>query len=596
MPFDDLAMSMQSPAVPQAAKALLDRLESRLVISYSAASSPPVSLKHLASPPRRSRKAPPTTSRAVSTRAATAAAKRPAAGSGASRSPGVVLCAYMIVAHPSAVLSGQGEGERQHMESAAIFVRELELLTKMVLGNGGQGRFRAQLAGFDKAWCAYFYRFVAWKVKDARVLEEDLVRAACKLELSMMQTCKVAAADGRPPSDLTLTHDMKAIRPQVADDQKLLREKVRQLSGAAGAERMDSAISDARSKFFEAKKNGSPVPTPIANVSTPLSVDSSPSGGTSPAKQPTENERMVNEMLHQDRGDFGGRSDGAATAEKDFQKKVREAMEKAFWDLVTESLRGDEPDYSQLVSLVKEVRDSLHELAPKELKEEIVEHIDLEILSQVLGSGSQDAQHLGQILQYSLATVRKLSAAAKEDEMNKSHDKLLSELSASSEAGDNGSSSSSSFVISVVKGLRFVLEEIKELRSEVSKARIQMVMQPIVRGSTGVEYLQKAFADRYGPPADAPASLRPSDSAIVLGVEERRGTGMERTFRLSFSCAIISRPGSCPRSGAPSRSRSSSRATTIFFTSTCSRRFWPARVQGRKARQAGKDRPAAACR
>ena len=212
----------------------------------------------------------------------------------------------------------------------------------MVLGDGSQGRFRAQLAGFDKAWCAYLYRFVAWKVKDARVLEEDLVRAACKLELSMMQTCKVVAADGQPPSDLT--DDMKAIRQQVADDQKLLREKVRQLSGGAGVARMDSAISGARSKFLEAKKNGSPVATPVANVSTPLSVDSSsPSGGTSPAKQPTENEQMVNEMLHQDGGDFAGRSDGAATttAEKDFQKKVREAMEKAFWDLVTESLRGD---------------------------------------------------------------------------------------------------------------------------------------------------------------------------------------------------------------------------------------------------------------
>ena len=53
MPFDDLATSMQSPspAVLQAAKALLDRLETRLVISHSA---PPVEnidhlLKHLAS-------------------------------------------------------------------------------------------------------------------------------------------------------------------------------------------------------------------------------------------------------------------------------------------------------------------------------------------------------------------------------------------------------------------------------------------------------------------------------------------------------------------------------------------------------------------
>jgi hypothetical protein len=40
----------------------------------------------------------------------------------------------------------------------------------------------------------------------------------------------------------------------------------------------------------------------------------------------------------------------------------------------------------------------------------------------------------------------------------------------------------------------------------VSKARIQL-MQPIIKGSAGVEYMQKAFADRYGPPANASASL-----------------------------------------------------------------------------------------
>ncbi|KAJ4965334.1 hypothetical protein NE237_017183 [Protea cynaroides] len=40
-------------------------------------------------------------------------------------------------------------------------------------------------------WCYFLYCFVVWKIKDARSLEEDLVRAACKLELSMMQTCKM---------------------------------------------------------------------------------------------------------------------------------------------------------------------------------------------------------------------------------------------------------------------------------------------------------------------------------------------------------------------------------------------------------------------
>jgi len=539
MPFEKLAMSMESPMVLQSTKALLDRLEKRLVISQSVASSSVENvdhlLKRLGSPPRR--KAP--LSREGKTRAVV---KRSAKSSEAnSRLPRyslrVVLCAYMILAHPSAVLSGQGERERQLIESAANFIKEFELLIKTILDGPGQSsdvtgqrKFRIQLANFDKAWCTYLYRFVVWKVKDARLLEEDLVRAACKLELSMMQTCKLTA-DGHSPNNLT--HDMKAIQKQVTDDQKLLREKVQHLSGDAGLERMDSALLDTRSKFFEAKENGSPLAAPVANVSTPLSINSSvkvplsevnessrtnavgtssvvrslfgasSSVGSSPAKQPTENEQMVNEMLHEDASAFAGRSDSASTVEEEFQKKVRETMEKAFWDMVTNSMRGERPDYSQLINLVKEVRDSLHDLAPKEWKEKILENIDLEILSQVLGSGSQDAQYLGQILQYSLDMVRQLSAAAKEDEMKKNHDKLLSELSTNSEVNDNGINS---FAIAVIKGLRFILEEIKELQAEVSKARVQM-MQQIIKESAGVEYLQKAFADRYGPPENASASL-----------------------------------------------------------------------------------------
>lgn len=65
------------------------------------------------------------------------------------------------------------------------------------------------------------------------------------------------------------------------------------------------------------------------------------------------------------------------------QEKVRETMEKAFWDVVVDSLRGDMPDYSYLVQLVKEVRDTLYEMVPKGWKEEIINNIDLEILLQV---------------------------------------------------------------------------------------------------------------------------------------------------------------------------------------------------------------------
>jgi len=50
-----------------------------------------------------------------------------------------------------------------------------------------------------------------WKVKGARALEEDLVRAACKLELSMMQTCTVTANE----ETVGLAHDIKSVQKQV---------------------------------------------------------------------------------------------------------------------------------------------------------------------------------------------------------------------------------------------------------------------------------------------------------------------------------------------------------------------------------------------
>lgn len=72
------------------------------------------------------------------------------------------------------------------------------------------------------------------------------------------------------------------------EDQRLLREKVLNISGGAGIERMDNAISDTRNKYFEAKENGSPVgspimqsvaPSPIALTSASSSVGGSNKGG-----------------------------------------------------------------------------------------------------------------------------------------------------------------------------------------------------------------------------------------------------------------------------------------------------------------------------
>ncbi|CAD6244136.1 unnamed protein product [Miscanthus lutarioriparius] len=368
MPFEELALCIESPAVLQTTKALLDCLESRFAFPQSSSSSEPENidhlLKHLGSPKRRF--LPSNVGRSKATM------KKAVGNYDSSKlsrySQRIALCAYMILGHPKSVLSGQDgacilspsvlddatPGCSSYDESSCI-VADLK-------------KFRTQLVAFDKAWCAYLCHFVAWKAKDAKSLEDDLIRAACKLELSMIQTCKTT---NEGESD-NLGGDLKAIRKQVAEDQKLLRERIQHLGSEAG---------------YESSKGGKLM------------------SNAAPEKMPTENEQIVNEILHDIHGSFADISDGTGTVESDFKVKVKETMEKAFWDAVADSMRGDMPDYGYLA-----------------------------------------------------------------------------------------------------------------LKAEVSRARIQL-LEPMIKGPGGVEYLQKSFADRYGSPCDALASL-PSTARWISSLKD----------------------------------------------------------------------------
>lgn len=66
-----------------------------------------------------------------------------------------------------------------------------------------------------------------------------------------------------------------------------------------------------------------------------------------------------------------------------FQVNVKEIMEKAFWDTVMESMKEGTPDLGQMMGLVREIQDELIELAPQSWRQEIIESINLDILSQV---------------------------------------------------------------------------------------------------------------------------------------------------------------------------------------------------------------------
>ncbi|KAH6811675.1 hypothetical protein C2S51_025437 [Perilla frutescens var. frutescens] len=557
MPFEQFALLIQSPKTIYTAKALLDRLEIRHRLFRHAANPSGLDdidhlLKRVASPKRMqaSRKSILSRKQKETPPIRQAAKTTPHLSRYQVR---IVLCAYMILGHPDAVISGQGERETALVNSAEKFVEEFDLLIKIMLNGPLQipdkesdhltltrRTFRSQLAAFDSAWCSFLNSFVVWKAKDARSLEEDLVRAACRLELSMIQTCKMTPDGGSAP----LSHDMKAIQKQVSEDQKLLREKVQHLSGDAGIERMENAISDTRTKFFEARENRSPItpltpiilsPNPAPSSSSLGSSDEASNLAVASRKQSSvvrslfkdevgakevsssllnhstlpvsrgssdmENARIVNEYVHGTRPAF---TDSFSDAGEDqIMANIKETMEKAFWDGIIESVRQEEPNYSRVVELMGEVRDEICAMAPHTWRQEIIEAIDLEILTQVLNSGKLDISYFGKILDYALVTLRKLSAPAYEDELNKKHQNFMKDLAETFWAGK---SSENSHIVALIKGLQFALEQIKELKQEISKARIRM-LEPILKGPEALYYLGRAFTNRYGLPTNARIAL-----------------------------------------------------------------------------------------
>ncbi|XP_059459896.1 uncharacterized protein LOC132189258 isoform X2 [Corylus avellana] len=557
MPFEQLALQIESDTTIQVVKALLDRLESRYMISRAVRSSPSSLenidhlLKRVASPIRKGN----TSTERKGSKAFDSSKELARSPVKLSRYPvRVVLCAYMILGFLDTVISGNGVHEAALAESAAKFTHDFELLIKIILEGATQNAeekttipcqitFRSQLEAFDKAWCSYLYHFVVWKVKDAKSLEEDLVRAACQLELSMMQTCKPIPEKG----------DNGAILKLVTEDRELLRTKVQHLSGNAGLERMECALSDMRSRFLKAKDSGSSSASPFPSSSSsclPKSPDGSlasvpgernnlaegfessgpivhslserddsSSGkvvGSSndftgaahghpsfDAMLVGENELLVNEIVHEHRHGFTVSFIINGEDKNSLNEKVREMMEKAFWDGIMQSMKQEEPDFSWVLKLMKEVREELCEMSPQSWKQEIVDTIDSDILSKVLKLGNLDVDYFGRILEFALLTLQKLSAPANDDEIKTTHHMLLKELEEISQSGEK---SNASFALLMIRGLRFVLQQIQTLKRDISKARIR-IMEPLIKGPAGLEYMKKAFANRYGSPVNAPTSL-----------------------------------------------------------------------------------------
>ncbi|XP_010538930.1 PREDICTED: uncharacterized protein LOC104813107 isoform X2 [Tarenaya hassleriana] len=495
MPFEQLALQINSVSVLRTVKALLDRLEIRLSLLHaSKVTNINHLLKHFASATSRGN------SPIAISKSGRASVESKEKGSRKSkkivRYPArVFLCAYMIMRHSDAVFRGRGEHEVMLAESAANLIREFELLLKTRLDGPGSTaqdntslvaldskNFRSQLEAFDKAWCSYLHKFVIWKVNDAKLLEEDLAR----------------------------THEAEQSAVSKDNLSPIARDDV-QIHGVNATQKLAklTEVDGARQPVVHSDSHGSSsYPPDSSNFASSLN---SGNEGTSTlnmtdasfdAALVSENELIVNEIVHDNNSSFADSFTNSGDISS-LQEKVKETMEKAFWDGVMESMKEARPDFNWVLKLMKEVRDELCEISPRDWRQEIVRTIDTDVLSQSLGSGNVDMAYLGNILEFALGTLLKLSAPANEEEIRSTYHNLMNELR---EIAQSEGQTNSSYGILVVKGLRFVLQQLQILKKEISKARLKM-LEPLLKGPAGLEYLKKAFASRYGSPDQASSSL-----------------------------------------------------------------------------------------
>ncbi|CAH8272699.1 unnamed protein product [Arabidopsis lyrata] len=479
VPFEQFAIQMNSVSVIQTVKALLDRLEIRLALSKA---SNVENINHLLKhifPPARRGKSPSSVSKGEQ--------KSPNSKMGyqklkkIARYPArIFLCAYMIKQHPGAIFRGRGEHEIALVESATYLIREFELLVKIIL-EGPEctlpdnvsfeaprpKKFRSQLEAFDKAWCSYLEGFVVWKINDAKLLEKDIARTQ-EPELSEL---KVSSPTNR------------ALFAETDGAQE---------SKAPADSHLPSSSSQGSSNLSPSLNSG------IEGISTP-----NVTANSIDAALASENEVIVNEIVHDNSSSFADSFDPNTGDTNTLQVRVKETMEKAFWDGVMESMKQSQPDFSWVLKLMKEVRDELCEISPKDWRQEIVQTIDTDVLSQLLASGNVDMGYLGNILEFSLGILLKLSAPANEEEIRTTHHKLMTELG---EIVPTEGHSNSSYAILMVKGLRFVLQQIQILKKEISKSRLKL-LKPLLKGPAGLEYLKKSFSSRHGSPDRASPSL-----------------------------------------------------------------------------------------
>ncbi|KAH0554722.1 T-complex protein 11-like protein 1 [Cotesia glomerata] len=164
-----------------------------------------------------------------------------------------------------------------------------------------------------------------------------------------------------------------------------------------------------------------------------------------------------------------GEADDEVAKTKKLQKKVKEIMHYAFWNLLKQQLNEDPPDYSQALVLLREIRETLEDLVlphHKKIRENLREILDIDLIKQQAEKGVLNFTHYSH---YVLNLMSKICAPVRDDKI-----KELLECS------------------DIVETFKGIMETLQLMKLDLANFTITMMRPNIVASS--IEYEKKKFA------------------------------------------------------------------------------------------------------
>lgn len=358
------------------------------------------------------------------------------------------LSSFMMVFHPTVVFSAQEEAEQRLQASATKMLIKFYAWASTARASQHARISVRSLAfsGFATAWHTFLDDFNAWKAKDLDRLVQGLAQHHRQLTtLRLSVAAKSGGADSpasqewNPALDSqqdmieTKLHSLGA--RQVLRKLTLERRAAAEDSEAVQAEDRHRTVSlepsDAQdSSFSSPEPHAVPRSVPsnaTSYASTANSEHSSVNSSPEPQAEDQEeqqpdpsvldglfNAAIAHEIALDD--DFRLEPPPAADPES-MEARVRQQMQRAFFDTIRQEMEASPPSYARLLGLVAEVRDSLMAVTmPSQdaLRLQISAYFDLDHMQQQLTAGAFDFDQQQRDI---AAKLGQLCAAARDEQV-----------------------------------------------------------------------------------------------------------------------------------------------------------------------------------